>query len=65
MTGDNSGQVKIWDWQNSQSVFQENLCEKGEKVADLSFSRDFRHTLVGCLDKKMMFWERKEKKEEF
>ena len=61
MTGDNSGQVKIWDWQNSEVVYQENLCEEGEKVAGLSFSRDFKNILVGCLDKKMMYWTQKDK----
>ena len=55
MTGDNTGQVKVWDWQNSEIVFQEKLCKEQEKVAGLSFSRDFQQVLVGCLEKKIMY----------
>jgi WD40 repeat protein len=55
MTGDNTGQIKIWDWQNSEIVYQEKLCEEKEKVAGLSFSRNFQNVLIGCLEKKIMY----------
>ena len=60
MTGDNTGQVKIWDWQNSEIVYEERLCEEGEKVSGLAFSRNFQNVVVGCLDKKMMYWGREQ-----
>ena len=55
LTGDNSGEIKIWDWQNSKIVYQEKLC-KDEKVAGFGVSRDFQNILVGCVNRKILFF---------
>lgn len=55
ISGDEMGEIKIWDWTKSQILFEQSLTDQ-EKIADLSFSKDMKTVLVGCLNKKMMLY---------
>ena len=57
MSGDENGRIKIWDWVNLKILYQGNL-DVPEKISALDFSGDFGSVLVGCLNQKVLLFQK-------